>query len=298
MAWALVNSVAFAFVGLFSKLASGTVHWSVFGLSRGIFGILLAVVLARTRGSSLKVKNVRGAWLRSIFGTAAMACAFAAFASKALPLADASTLYSLSPVFLAVLAPVVLRERLTLRVVTVLAVSIVGVVLITKPSTLLDGGFLEKERLIGSLLALGAALCAAMSMLLLRRQGQTETPEAIMLHFSTVAAGAHLVISLFYLRTPSLRDLGYTAIMGMFTAVSQYAMTRAYALERAAYVGAIGYTNVVFSALLGILVFHQAVGARAIAGMLAISAAGLLILLRSPAAPAPKPKVEAEAPRT
>jgi drug/metabolite transporter (DMT)-like permease len=281
MAWALVYSVAFSFVGTFSKLASGTVHWSVFGLARGLFGILLAVALARARGSSLRVKNVRGAWQRSIFGTLAMACAFAAFASRALPLADAYTLYSLSPVFLAGLAPIVLSERLTLRVALVLAASLVGVVLVAQPQNLLNRAFLESERLAGTALALAAALFSAMSMLLLRRQGQTETPEAIMLHFSAVAAGAHLVIALFYLRVPALRDVGYTTVMGVFTAISQYAMTRAYTLERAAYVGTIGYSSVVFSALLGIAIFHQPITLRAAVGMATIATAGVLLLVGS-----------------
>jgi drug/metabolite transporter (DMT)-like permease len=281
MAWALVNAVAFGLVGAFAKLASGSVHWSVLGLARGVFGIFLAVGLARAKGSSLKVKAKRGAWTRSIFGTAAMACAFAAFASRTLPLADATTLYNLSPVVLATLAPLVLRERLTLKVVAVLAVSVAGVVLITNPTNLANGAFLEGNRLTSSLLAIGAAVFSAISMMLLRRQGQVETPEAIMLHFSTVAAGAHLVIALFFLRTPALKDLGFAAIMGAFTAISQYAMTRAYALERAAYVGAVQYTSIIVSALLGVVIFHQTLSTRALAGMAAIAVAGAALLLGS-----------------
>jgi drug/metabolite transporter (DMT)-like permease len=70
-------------------------------------------------------------------------------------------------------------------------------------------------------------------------------------------------------------DVG-AGVMGGF---AQLALTRAYAMERAARVAPIGYLNVVVSAVLGALALHEWPSGRAVAGMALIVAGGLVVTL-------------------
>jgi drug/metabolite transporter (DMT)-like permease len=69
-------------------------------------------------------------------------------------------------------------------------------------------------------------------------------------------------------------------VTGVCAGFGQLAMTRAYALDQAARVGAVGYLAVVVSALLGALALGEVPDALATIGMLLVIAGGLVTSLR------------------
>jgi drug/metabolite transporter (DMT)-like permease len=115
--------------------------------------------------------------------------------------------------------------------------------------------------------------------------------EAISVHFSLTAAGALALLSLTHLMVPSREDALYTLLAGLCGGLAQLAMTRAYALARAARVAAVGYLAVVVSALYGAIALREAPSATAALGMALVVAGGLAIALPAfrsqPAAPPP-----------
>jgi drug/metabolite transporter (DMT)-like permease len=122
-----------------------------------------------------------------------------------------------------------------------------------------------------------SALCAAVAMIMLRRVGQRESPEAIALHFSLVAAGIFAFFALADPRVPLGVDAVFMVIAGLAGGFAQLALTRAYSLDRAARVGAMGYLSVVASALLGAVALHERPHPLAIAGMALVVAGGLVV---------------------
>jgi drug/metabolite transporter (DMT)-like permease len=128
-----------------------------------------------------------------------------------------------------------------------------------------------------ALVALGAALLSALAMIMLRQVGQRENPEAIALHFSLVATVTLGLIALADLRRPGAFDAGCMVLAGVCGGFAQLALTRAYALDRAARVGAIGYLSVVASALLGAAALHERPRQEAIAGIALVIAGGLVV---------------------
>lgn len=272
-----LSACLFAGMNFFVHLSSAHVAWTLVGAVRATVGALVAIMVARWRSASFIPQNTLAMWMRSIFGTAAMACTFYALGSPVMPLGDAATLVNLTPVFLALLAPFVLHEHSGRRVFLALPLSVGGVVLILRPTVLFGGGAANPAMLFPATIALLGALLSACAMMMLRRVGKTETPEAIATHFSVVAAVAMLLASIPRLSVPSIADLLTMLAAGFCAGFAQLAMTRAYSLEIAARVSPFGYISVAASAALGAIALHEWPDRWAVLGMLLVVSGGLVV---------------------
>ena len=272
-------AVLFASMNFFARIASTSTSWTTVGAVRALVGALVAFGVARARGASLAVRDQKAMLWRSLLGTTSMLLTFYALSSRTVSLGDTVTLLNLTPVFLAVLAPMVLGERTSGRVGIAITTALVGVVLVLHPSF----SFGEQGTLPGpsatatAMSAVAAAFSSSLAMMMLRRLGKSETAESIAIHFSLFAAAALGLLSLFDLRMPTARDAGCMIAAGVCAGFAQIAMTRAYALERAARVSAMGYLAVVASALLGAAVLHERPTLAATLGMVLVVAGGILV---------------------
>ncbi|MBS2012114.1 MAG: DMT family transporter [Deltaproteobacteria bacterium] len=272
-------AVLFASMNFFARIASTSTSWATVGAVRALVGALVAFAVAKMRGASLAVTNHRAMMWRSLLGTTAMLLTFYSLSSRTLSLGDTVTLLNLTPVFLAVLAPVVLAERTSGRVGLAILVALGGVVLVLHPSfSFGDGANVPGPSARGTAVAaVAAAFSSSLAMMMLRRLGRSETPESIAVHFSLFAALTLGLLSLFDLRMPSARDAACMVAAGVCAGFGQLAMTRAYALERAARVSAMGYLAVVASALLGAAVLQERPTFGAAIGMGLVVAGGVLV---------------------
>jgi len=280
LAYMAVSAVLFALMNFFARLASSSASWTTVGAVRALVGAAVAFAVARIRGVPLAGKNKSALFWRSLLGTMSMIATFYALSSRTLPLGDTVTLFNLTPVFLALLAPVFLRERTGVSVAFALLLALGGVVLILHPSftfaapTADLAGPSAGETAAVSVLA---AFLASIAMMLVRRAGRTETAESIAVHFSLFAATTLGLLSLFDLRMPTVRDAACMVAAGVCAGFAQIAMTRAYTLERAARVSGMGYLSVVASALLGAAVLRERPSAGAVLGMALVVAGGLVV---------------------
>ena len=273
------GSVLFALMNFFARLASASASWMTVAAVRALLGAAVAVAVARIRGVSLVATNRRALFWRSLFGTIAMGTTFYALSSRTLPLADTVTLLNLTPVFLAVLAPFVLRERTSAAVCLALLLSLGGVILVLHPSFAWkpNTGGVGPSASVTAACAVLAAFAASIAMMMLRRVGQTENPESIAVHFSLFAAVVMMVLSLLDLRLPTLRDAAFMLAAGICAGFGQLCLTRAYTLERAARVSGMGYLSVVASALLGAALLGELPTLGAMGGMALVVAGGLVV---------------------
>lgn len=279
------GAVLFAMMGVFARIASTSASWMTVGAVRALVGALVAVAVARMRGVPLVANDWRALFWRSLFGTAAMGTTFYALSSRTLPLADTVTLLNLTPIFLAVLAPFVLRERTTLAVGFALLLSLGGVVLILHPSFAWQPADATPGPSASATagFAVLAAFFASIAMMMLRRVGRTENPESIAVHFSLFAALVLGALSLLDLRMPSARDAAHMVGAGVCAGLGQLAITRAFTLERAARVSGMGYLAVVASALLGGALLSEWPTLGAVAGMALVVTGGLVVtFMREP----------------
>lgn len=272
IAFMLTGSLCFAAM---NALARGMRHipWPALGFSRALIGFTAAVLVARARGASLAIVDRRRMWERSVAGSTGMLCTF--YALTHMPLADATALLNTTPLWIAALAWITLRERLSPRVWIALAIAFAGVLLVERPGLRVDG--------FAGVVALGAGLAGALAMVSLRKLSG-ETPDAVVVHFSAIATG---ILGLAFARhlifegvpaMPSPRDAGMVLLMGLAATGGQFSITRAYALDKAARVGASGWIQLALALAIDALVFHRWPDHPALAGITLLLVSGALLV--------------------
>jgi drug/metabolite transporter (DMT)-like permease len=269
VAWMALAQFLFALMGIGARIGGRDVPWQEVGATRFAVGAMTAYAVARVRGQPLRITGVRAAWMRSLFGTLSAAGTFFVYAAPGLPIGDAVTLLSTSPIFVAILSAPLLGERVRPSIAVALALGFSGIVLVAQPS------FSTAGHLVAA--GAGAAVAAALAMIWLRRIGPNESSEAIVLHFSCVGFAAMLLAAIPVWKTPTAHDAPALAFMGLCGGLAQIAMTRAYTLDQAARVSAMTFSSVVFMRVLAVPVFGEVPSLRQVAGSLLVIGSGVLI---------------------
>jgi drug/metabolite transporter (DMT)-like permease len=264
-----VAQLAFAGMAVGARIGGRSVPWQEVCASRFLVGALTAYVFARARGQSLRITHRREAWLRSAFGTLSAAGTFFVYAAPALAIGDAATLFATSPIFVAIFSAPLLGERVPKGLAAALVMGFTGIALVAQPSFSTSGDLVT----IGAL----TAVSSAMAMIWLRRIGPSESSEAIVFHFACVGFGVMLLASLPGWRTPDFRQGMVLAGTGLCAGMGQLAMTRAYTLDHAARVAALGYSGIVFTRVLGVPLFGEIPGVIQTLGSLLVIASGVLL---------------------
>lgn len=247
--------------------------WPLLAFSRALFGLGAALAVARARGTSLVVRDRAVMWERSVFGCVGMLCTF--YALTHMPLADATALLNTTPLWIALLARVRIGERVSWRVLVALVTAFAGVVLVERPGLAVGD--------LAGVVALGGGVASAMAMISLRRLSG-ERVDAVVVQFSAVASVVTGALTIaWFARGGAAPAVGAGAALGVLAmgvgaTVGQFAMTRAYALDKAARVGAASFLQVLLALAVDAVVFRRFPVAGAAVGIGLVVAGGLLLV--------------------
>jgi drug/metabolite transporter (DMT)-like permease len=267
----LLAQLFFAGMNLSTRLGARTLPWSEIAAGRFFIGAAIAFGVAWFRGTSLRIVDRPNTWRRSLYGTGAALCSFYALASSRIALGDAATLGATAPIFVVLLSGPLLAERVNGRVMLAVALGFAGIVAIVRPS-------FSIALSVAAIATLGA-LVHALAMISLRRIGPSESHEAVVLHFSLVAMVTLLVVSLPVWRWPDWKSGLFLLGAGIGGGGGQIAMTRAYAIHRAAPVTALSGLGIVLTYILAIPVFGDRPTPWQLAGALLVISASVLLAL-------------------
>jgi drug/metabolite transporter (DMT)-like permease len=269
LALMVLAQVFFGAMNVCTRLGARELPWSEIAAVRFLVGALIALGLARYRGSPLRITDGPNTWWRSVLGTSAAVCTFYALASSRIALGDAVTLGATAPIFVALLSGPLLGERVGAHVALAVLLGFAGIVAVVRPSF---GGDIPV-----ALIATVGAVFYALAMIWLRKIGPGESHEAVVLHFSLVASVMFLALSIPVWHLPGWPGAGFLLGAGLAGGGAQIAMTRAYSLARAAPVTAMSGLSIVFTYLLAIPVFGDQPTAWHVAGSLLVIGASLLL---------------------
>ena len=278
-------SLLFAVMGLCVKLASDHYGAGEIVLYRSLVGLLAMGAVMRWRGVSWRTRVPGMHFWRSVTGTTALCLWFVAIGG--LPLATAMTLNYMSSVWIALfliggsvlLAP----ERggsglVDGRLVAAVLTGFAGVALVLRPT-------IGQEQLWYGLVGLGSGLIAATAYLQVSALGRIGEPgERVVLYFCVagVVFGAVIALSTGGLHAHSARGLALLAAIGGLATLAQWMMTLAYGSGATLGIAALQYLGIVFSFLLGVLVFDEQPTVLSSIGVALIVAAGVAATLLRP----------------
>jgi len=267
-----------AFVKILRQDGMGTAEVMVWRMAPGIPVVWLEL---RLRGHKLRPKAPAVLALRSLFGLMAMAGYF--YALRALTMIENAVLFLLQPVFVAVLSPVVLDERLRRSALLALVIALAGALLAIRPDRALRLDLPLLPFMLGTL----AALCSSGAHMLVRKATAKDAPELVVFWFTVSASAAAVALALAVGELqglPAGLGLGEAALkIGAMAGCGlggQLLMTRAYGRASAPVVAMISYANIPLSVLVDLLVWGLTPGLDAVIGSLLTIGAGLLLLRR------------------
>ena len=275
-------SFFFAIMGAFAKLSSESMSSLEVVFFRNVFGVALVGFAVYKR----PMKQAGGKpWLLFFRGFMGFVALLAFFYNIAhIPLGDAMTFSKTSPIFTAIFAWLFLNEKLAKSAWLAVFVGFIGIVFITQPTGLM----FSKTDLLGIFSGVGAAL-AYTSVRELKKYYDTR---AIVLSFMTVGTVGPLILLWispyieakeldFMLGTfvmPSGIVWLYVTGMGLFATLAQLYMTKAYGESQAGIVGAVSYTNIVFSIGVGLLLGDALPDFITLFGIILIIISGILVV--------------------
>lgn len=264
----------FSIMSWLVKWAGETLPSSMLVCARAIVTLVSSYVWLRFRGIS-PWGNRRGLLiLRGLFGFTGLTCFF--YTLTRLPLAEATVLQYLNPVFTAVVAFFVLREPLRLALVGALGLAFLGVILIANPALSGVSSTLPKEAVA---VAVCGALASAGAYVTIRKLRESDEPLVIVFYFSLVALPVSVPVMMPSFVWPQGIEWLLLLALGLVTQVAQVMMTRGLALVPAGPGTTVGYTQIGFSTLWGWLVFQETPSVATGMGALCIGLAiGLLWL--------------------
>jgi drug/metabolite transporter (DMT)-like permease len=249
--------------------------------------LLLAFVWLETGRLSLKSRNFMAVVLRGLILLVAYTTYYMAL--PALPLAEAVALFFISPIIVTLLAALILRETVTPATWLAVIVGFAGVLVILQPGSALFEP--------AALFSIASAAAYALSMIIARKIGGTETASVMAFYQNIVyllgaAAMAAIIAQAgpqsavhpsidFLVRPwvwPTPRDALLMAACGIIAAFGAFLLTHAYRSAQAKFVTVFEYTGMIWGPLWGFLVFAEIPRWTTIAGMLLIFAAGLYAL--------------------
>jgi drug/metabolite transporter (DMT)-like permease len=242
--------------------------------------MLLGMVLLRGRaGVAAMVTTRRPAMqlVRSLAFTLAAIAIISAFAL--LPLAEAVAISFLAPLLMVAMSALLLREHVRAFKWVAVLVGFGGVLLIVWPG---DSGGLSW----GAPLALASAVLWALGQVLTR--AVHDEPPLVTLFYTAAVGTAVLTVAMpFVWVPPDWHGWALMAGSGLIMGIFHFMMIIAYRLAPASTVAPFNYTQLIWAALAGWIVFGEIPAAQTFAGAAVIIAAGLSVWWRERAAQPP-----------
>ena len=275
----------FALTSAIAKWLGKEFHIVQLVFFRNIVGVVFILTSISKRPLEQKGGGKLGLLIfRGVVGTLSLYLLF--YAIQTLGLGRASTYQYSYPIFLALFSWLLLGETLNSREWLAIFVGFTGILFVFRP----DLSMSWRDNAIG----LGSSLLTAISYLAIRQLGWVYDSRSIILSFMLSGIilpifsmligtyfpmeGLDFLIGTFkwpqtFMQWFAFLGLGLTALMG------QKMLTQAFTYDKAGRVATVGYSNILFSTILGFLMGEAIPSISMLIGMTLIIAGGILVSL-------------------
>jgi len=207
------------------------------------------------------------------------------FALKHLPLELCAAISFVSPLFVTALSILFLGERVGLRRWIAVLIGLLSVLMILRP-----GGVSFQ---LAMLLPLGSSLCWAMGLILTRLMRDSEEPLTVLAWSSLVGVVAVSPLVWPVWKMPNASQWTILILLGVFNGLGQYLVIRAFMRASASLLAPFSYSIIIWSMLIGLIVFNSFPDGITLIGTAILIAAGLYIWYREKVTNTPSTPIEA-----
>lgn len=266
----ILSGLAFALMGAMVKFA-GPIPLAEKVLFRNMVSLFIAFISLKKSGASMfgKKENQKFLLSRSMLGLSGVLLYF--YAINNINLGNSAILNKLSPFFVTIFAALFLKEKISKIQIPALFVVFIGAVLIIKPTTNFD--------LVPSLAGVASAICAGGAYTLVRYLKNKENPATIVFYFSLVSVIGMIPLTAMNFVMPTARQAAFLVMIGVFAAMGQFTLTYAYKMAPASEVSIFNYMSVVFSAIVGLVLFKEVMDPLSMVGTSMIIGIAVLLFM-------------------
>ncbi|MEQ8639134.1 MAG: DMT family transporter [Alphaproteobacteria bacterium] len=239
---------------------------------RNFFGLIALTPWMAMRGTfrRMATSHMPRHLLRVTTNFASSACWF--WGLSILPLATATALSFTAPLFVTMMAPFALGERVGWRRIGAVLFGFAGAMVILRP------GVIPLE--LGSVLVLVSAIIGAISVLYMKKLAGTENPDAMVAWLLLLSLPLSLALSLPFWVWPSTELWLLGGFIGLGATTAHLLIVRGFALADASFLQPFDYARLPFAALLGLIFFAQRPDVWTAVGGVMIVGAALYITRR------------------
>lgn len=268
------SAFCFAFMNAFVRLAGDipSVQKSFF---RNLIAFVFALIILIKNHTPLKCRKENSVFLmiRAFLGTVGILCNF--YAVDHLMLADASMLNKMSPFFTLIFSYLFLKEKLSPVQIGAVITAFAGTLLIIKP----DFSDLSS---IPALVGLTGGICAGGAYTAVRYLGQKgENSAFIVFFFSGFSCAVTLPYLIFSYHSMTAMQVVYLLLAGLAASGGQFGITKAYFYAPSKEISVYDYSQIIFAALLGFVIFGQIPDIYSIAGYAVICSTAVYMFFKT-----------------
>lgn len=270
--WGVVSALLFALANVALRMAPNAGSINVAFIRSIVFAMLLSPLLPMRASSAKAMRPIHKRAAFALFTLTTIVTAVAWFAGlQALPLATATSLFSLKAAFAMIGAAVLLGERLSTRRLIALALGFIGAAILLGP---------DRLSVAGAAWVLGAAVSSGLSGIFYAQLVRVESPTRVLVASALAQLFLLAPLSLLAMVHLPLTTLLVTGANAVLSIGVMYTLAWAYRGADVALVGLVEYLRLPFAALLAYAFFAEQPGVPFYIGS-ALIVIGMACALRS-----------------
>lgn len=261
----LISGLSFLVVNFFVKILGAGPEQSLFEniqhypghelvLARSIISFTISFYIIKKRNLPLLGVNRKWLTIRGVSGMIALTIFF--YTIHHLPLAIASTVQYLAPVFTVIFAMIILKEKVKSLQWLFILIAFAGVGMIGLNELFLTD---VHEQLDLRWLGLGilSSAFSGIAYVSIIRLKHTDTPINIVIYFPMISLPVMAVWSIFEFTMPQGIEWLFLLIIGIFTQIAQIMLTKGLHEGDAALITPFQYLGAIYATIIGFCIFDE-----------------------------------------
>ena len=248
IAWMVLSSILFVgMTGIIRHLGSGLPAVEAAFIRYFLGSLMILPMVIRHWPGRLSKRETGFYTLRGIVHAGGVILWF--YAMARIPIAEVTAIGYVAPIFVTIGAALFLGERLQFRRIGGGICGFIGALIILRP------GFQEIN--LGQMAQLCAAPLFAISFILAKKLTETQDSSVIVGMLTIACTIALLPGAIFQWRNPTLEELLWLTLAAVIATAAHYTLTRAFQAAPITVTQPLGFLQLIWAAILGVLAFGE-----------------------------------------